>query len=306
MRSHWTLLAVALALNVVLLVGLAFTTAPTASAACPATYVVRPGDWLSRIALRYNTTLYALLQLNPNLWYNPNFIYPGQVLCVPAQAPARNNQVAIEFDYTYAPTLGDQDWNLARGAVIRRRAVYPLENSPQAIATVSETTRISTTVGGSLQPLLLGVRTAQDKAEYVLVAVDTPDPITSLTISPTLAAQAAVFKNKCSPAPLTDLVEPGTTAGGALSLESGSGTGYVFKILGVSFVKSADLASCYGPDAGKPVAFGIYPGSDKAHYRLQIVLTRQGYGPPGYPPPASQCSSFFGTPFLAWLSGVAC
>ena len=42
------------------------------------TYVVQPGDTLSRIALRFNTTVAALVQLNNIV--NPNLIYVGQVL----------------------------------------------------------------------------------------------------------------------------------------------------------------------------------------------------------------------------------
>ena len=48
----------------------------------PATYTVVHGDSLRTIALRFNTTVDALVQLN-NI-YNPNRIYPGQVLYIPA------------------------------------------------------------------------------------------------------------------------------------------------------------------------------------------------------------------------------
>lgn len=45
------------------------------------TYVVQRGDWLSRIAQRFGVSLWSLIQAN-NL-YNPNVIYPGQVLVIP-------------------------------------------------------------------------------------------------------------------------------------------------------------------------------------------------------------------------------
>ena len=45
------------------------------------TYVVRPGDTLSGIALRFNTTVWSLQQANGLA--NPNLIFPGQVLHVP-------------------------------------------------------------------------------------------------------------------------------------------------------------------------------------------------------------------------------
>ena len=45
------------------------------------TYTVVPGDTLSRIAARFNTTYQALAQLNGIA--NPNLIYPGMLLRVP-------------------------------------------------------------------------------------------------------------------------------------------------------------------------------------------------------------------------------
>lgn len=47
------------------------------------TYVVQRGDTLSRIAIRFNTTVAAIMQLNPQIT-NPNLIFAGQVLLIPA------------------------------------------------------------------------------------------------------------------------------------------------------------------------------------------------------------------------------
>ncbi|HMM29807.1 MAG: LysM peptidoglycan-binding domain-containing protein [Chloroflexota bacterium] len=56
------------------------TAAPQPATPVPTggTYVVQAGDTLSRIALRFNTTVAALVQLNNIV--NPNLIYVGQVL----------------------------------------------------------------------------------------------------------------------------------------------------------------------------------------------------------------------------------
>lgn len=45
------------------------------------TYTVKPGDTLSEIALRYNTTVSNIVALNPNIT-NPNLIYPGEVFTI--------------------------------------------------------------------------------------------------------------------------------------------------------------------------------------------------------------------------------
>ena len=56
--------------------------ATTASpSACRATYVVRHGDTLYRIALRYGTTYIEIVRVNRIS--NPRLIYPGQQLCIP-------------------------------------------------------------------------------------------------------------------------------------------------------------------------------------------------------------------------------
>lgn len=56
---------------------------PTPGSGTSSTYTVQPGDTLSSIAVRFKTTAYAL-QIANNL-PNPNAIYPGLVLIVPAQ-----------------------------------------------------------------------------------------------------------------------------------------------------------------------------------------------------------------------------
>ena len=51
------------------------------------TYVVRPGDTLGKIAARAGTTVYAIMAVNPQIT-NPNIIYVGQVINMPAGVPA--------------------------------------------------------------------------------------------------------------------------------------------------------------------------------------------------------------------------
>ena len=48
-----------------------------------ATYVVQRGDTLGKIAAKYCTTWTVIYDLNRNVIYNPNLIYPGTVLTVP-------------------------------------------------------------------------------------------------------------------------------------------------------------------------------------------------------------------------------
>jgi LysM repeat protein len=50
------------------------------------TYVVQWGDTMRKIASRYNTTVDALLSVNPQIW-NANLIYVGQVINLPSNTP---------------------------------------------------------------------------------------------------------------------------------------------------------------------------------------------------------------------------
>lgn len=60
------------------------TPAPPAPEPDAFIYIVRPGDWLLRIARRFDVSLSALLRANPQL-RTPSRIYPGQRLVIPLQ-----------------------------------------------------------------------------------------------------------------------------------------------------------------------------------------------------------------------------
>lgn len=63
---------------------------PRIPATCPpgflGRYTVQPGDTMFRIAQMFRTRLEALTVNNPHIT-DPNLIFPGDVLCVPAQIP---------------------------------------------------------------------------------------------------------------------------------------------------------------------------------------------------------------------------
>ncbi|MGQ9598945.1 MAG: PA14 domain-containing protein [Anaerolineae bacterium] len=67
----------------VLLIPVPCTPPPTRG--CTAIHIVKRGEYLKAIALRYGTTVSVLVQLN-NI-RNPNLIYPGQRLKVPVACP---------------------------------------------------------------------------------------------------------------------------------------------------------------------------------------------------------------------------
>jgi LysM repeat protein len=68
----------------VLVACLSFPRLAFAGSGCDSTYLVQPGDWLSRIANRCGVSLSALYAANPWTRYS-RYIYPGQVLIIPGE-----------------------------------------------------------------------------------------------------------------------------------------------------------------------------------------------------------------------------
>lgn len=66
---------------------------PTATpATTPGTYTVKWGDWLNKIAQENGVTVQAILAANPGL--NPNLIYPGQVINIPAPGSSSSSSAS--------------------------------------------------------------------------------------------------------------------------------------------------------------------------------------------------------------------
>ena len=58
-------------------------------------YTVKLGDTLSKIAKEYNTTVNAILAINPQIT-NPNLIYPGQIIKIPVEESNKVYTVQVE------------------------------------------------------------------------------------------------------------------------------------------------------------------------------------------------------------------
>jgi len=65
---------------VLILSSLAFTKSASASGYCPGRYVVKPGEWMAKIARNCGVTLTQMYAANPGVG---SYIYPGQVLNIP-------------------------------------------------------------------------------------------------------------------------------------------------------------------------------------------------------------------------------
>lgn len=107
--------------------------APTAPAPSTVTHVVQPGETLFRIALRYGTTVQAIVEAN-NL-VNPDFIVPGQRLVIPIAGAPAGTPTGGERIYIVQP--GDNLFRIglkfnmlwtviaARNGITNPNAIYP-------------------------------------------------------------------------------------------------------------------------------------------------------------------------------------
>ncbi len=304
------------AIALMLLLGLSLQSAEPAYAGggCATTYTVQHGDNLTGIASSFNTSVSDLLRLNREHIRNPNLIYVGQVLCLPAQAtstslgsavsgtapavteaqwpasaPAANSQVAIEVTYRYTPTAstGESGFNLtARGGYIGKRLVYPLQSiSPVVLMTKTE--EMTAAILDQPAPVLLAVRNSEEATTYTLVYIGAGPPlVSSLRISET---EPVLIQPGCNSTPVAEALggEDVQDVRVTLWLEATEASGellrYPFSITHLNYMPDAELADmCYGHT---PVGVALLPATtgQAGLYRNLTYLSHDGQlGPSGY------------------------
>lgn len=72
-------------------------------------YIIKSGDTLYKLAKEYNTTVEAIMRINPGI--NPNNLQIGQKICIPNGSPGPGTCPIGTFAYTVKP--GDTIYNLA-------------------------------------------------------------------------------------------------------------------------------------------------------------------------------------------------
>jgi LysM repeat protein len=180
----------------VLLVMLGTARAAAAQGPCGPTYTVRPGDTLFGIARRCQTTVPAILQVNPQI-VNPNRIFVGQRITIPVVEPD-------EREVLISPTSGPP------GTVVNVEGrVWPFD-TPIVVrlgrvgTELTPVLQLRTSLIGTFTAQVTIPDTAQAGEQWVVQAATIEGPLIQGTSQPfTVAAP--------DPPPTTYVVQPGDT-----------------------------------------------------------------------------------------------
>lgn len=271
------------------------------AATCSPAYVVRRGDTLAQIARRYHTSVRELARLNQDQIKNINLIIVGQVLCLPQSAPAARSRAVLEARYQYTPATDEAAWNLTtRGGFIGTREEFPFElDNP--IDTYSTSAELSALFDVMPAPLLVGVRNNDAPNGYTLVTVGQEQILNTVHFSGTVPLDSECL----IPSTVHDALATPDVQSIELTfaLEAASGDVYPFQITQVQALRDVDvLKQCFtGP--GKDPAFALFPARTgvPGEYRIAVLLTEQGIGPPGGQWPRRCASWRRGGRLYRWL-----
>jgi hypothetical protein len=279
------LLAVMFGLIGVLFLGASLAAAGDAGqqSVCSAYYTVRWGDTLAKIAASRGMSLRELLQLNQGRVRNPNLIYAGQILCVPAEY-----QVALQVTYHL-----NQDSQALRN-LLGRQVVY----KAQSIAVISYTADLRSDFS-AFPPWLIGTHNtlyAVGDGRMLLPLV--------LTETQTLVTVWSGEPNSCDTKPFFELgAGLSDVATATLRLETG-GTYVPFDLTRLGLVSTLSKAlRCVSED---DVAFAIASAGPQYPDAYHVVVRRMEekiFGPPGATR-SFNCARWSGWGwFYRWLRG---
>jgi LysM repeat protein len=316
MRTRLYLVMTAV-LSALLLIGLLLVWTDSVHAralgGCGQTYQVKYGDTLYSIARRFGTDVSTLVRLNGIR--NPNLIYVGQILCLPGgPAPSPTPEppesvptvvppkIVIEANYAFRRTGNEVSWPLANMERVGKRVVYTLEDL-DAFETVTNANDLAAAVSDDDLPLFWVAGTAAATPDYTLVSIGDEEPLATLRISDTQAITPFVpspTSFEFFTASIQVLNEPGFDALDlTIWLESAGGLRYPLPIARISHAD--DVSQVKRHFRNNATLAILAPASPGGGYRAVMVLSGEGWGPPGAYWLA-KCESWAGRGgFFRWL-----
>lgn len=241
---------------------------PPPPGGCQDTYTVRRGDTLIALARRFDTSVQMLAQLNGIC--NPNLIYAGQVLCVPAPVPPEltPGTVVIEVVYSYAPLPDLEGWALE--PLAGTRLEFPLAAVEDAVASEETPSQLRTSVPDDA-PVRLWISRPENAPSYVLVVVEEDQPFADMALQ---RPEGIV------PIEQLDLLEEEQELQQVQEitfwLEAADGERYPLSIGAASYMAAVEDAK-----SRQSRVFLVLLSDGQGAYKVRFVLPEQVFGPPG-------------------------
>jgi hypothetical protein len=308
LRIRSCLLMGCVAVGLGLLLALPMRLSANADGGCAETYTVRRGDTLRRIAQEMGISYDALVAANLGRITNPDWLYVGEVLCLPpapsdcqqpttaaaAQPAAVSSKVVLEADYRFSPSDDEDKLALPRNGELGKRSTLLLR-ACNPVTVFTETREITQALASGRSPVLVGMRNrnAQGRSDmdYTLVGIGMGEILSRLAISGTLPITPSSGPDQ-SGSLTSFLAQPGLDeAGLSFILEAEDGVRMPFYVTALDVVldyqrfkqfyldrRSGDAEALVRAD---DIGFVLYP-ADEGRYHLMLRLSPDGYGPPGW------------------------
>jgi hypothetical protein len=194
------------------------------------------------------------MQLNPVLWWNPNLIYPGQVLCLPGVSrPPR--ALALEASYEYAPQA---EIPVLQG----KRATFHLTEA----RVVTDAAKLESAIKGSPAPAAMILKNTNAPG-YALYEIGKNTLTLSTVVTPTAALNLEEGCNAIAPVntALSSMQALKTTM--ELAIERPDGFRVPLEITDVGLLDQPDKIFTCGSDRIVSILFPVR-GQSNAYWAL--------------------------------------
>jgi LysM repeat protein len=270
---------------------------------CSRPYTVRPGDTLSGIANLNGSTVAELAQLNRIA--NPDRIYAGQVLCLPAEMPntpgvpsptpepkdlglglpVATSHIDLVAEYRIDTSVPDDDntetWTLGQEGLLVKRVSFSLP-SGDAIRTYAGPDEVRSESEKDA-PLWWLVRSRAAKPyTYTLVMIGSAAPLLALQLKPSATLTDTLGRRASTPNVLGDGVALADDVNLRFELVAPDGTAIPVTISAVQYLPAVRDATQAQPFPAFALQTASGPGQAGPGYELLMVLNDDGtLGPPG-------------------------
>jgi LysM repeat protein len=262
-----------------------------AQSGCAAAYVVQPGDWLIAIARRFHTTVREMVRLNPQIAWRIDYLYAGEILCVPAQPapppptpklPLAQPILSFEAEYTI-PKVQEMTMTFqAPMTTLGLRRTWSLQ-ATGAVSFITTTEQISSTINGTPTPVLVAFQNDFGTApNLTLYEIGSPNLLSSLRLN---NAKPLAITDDCKPLNLNDAYQIPADQPMSLTvwLQGVDGSRFPFRVSQIGNASVASLSNCdFIKDAIQQsfMTFAIMPSaSASGEYRAVTFLKPESGGP---------------------------